>query len=66
MPYFWVILRISLLYTRAHGIFREQDGFSERVNIIIDRSQKIAFVKVYPLGKLPDIEEVVDKLKTLP
>jgi peroxiredoxin len=44
---------------RAYGVFREADGFSERANIIIDESQKVIFVKVYPVNQLPDITELV-------
>ena len=49
--------------TRSYGVFREQDGFSERANIIIDESQKIIFTKIYPTSQLPDIEEIVKILK---
>jgi peroxiredoxin len=49
----------------AYGIFRSKYGTSERANIIIDENQKIAFVKVYPVGQLPDIKEVLEALKKL-
>jgi peroxiredoxin len=45
--------------SRAYGLFREQDGFSERANVILDETQKVVFVKVYPTSQLPDIEEVI-------
>ena len=48
---------------KAYGIFREKEGTSKRVNIIIDENQKIAFVKVYPIGQLPDIKEIIDELR---
>ena len=51
---------------KAFGIFRDKDGFSERANIIVDENQKITFFKVYPLGKLPDIQEIVNALRTMP
>jgi len=44
---------------RLYGIFRENDGFSERANIILDESGKVIFSKVYPLSELPDIEEII-------
>jgi peroxiredoxin len=59
---FWPHGKIAKLY----GIFRDEDGISERVNIIIDENQKIAFFKKYPLGQLPDIQEVLNKLKEMP
>ncbi|KAF2959016.1 thioredoxin peroxidase [Thermotoga sp. Ku-13t] len=48
---------------RAFGIFREQDGFSERANVLIDEQGKIVWIKVYPIGQLPDINEILDFLK---
>ena len=45
------------------GIFRAKDGFSERANIIIDENQKIVLFKIYKLGQLPDIKEIIDALK---
>ncbi len=48
---------------RSLGIFREKDGFSERANIIVDESGKIAFAKVYEIKVLPDVQELLDFLK---
>ncbi len=45
--------------SRTYGLFREQDGFSERANVLLDENQKVIFVKVYPTSELPDIEEVI-------
>lgn len=45
------------------GIFRKQDGFSERANIIIDKNQRVVFVKIYDISQLPDIEEIIKFLK---
>lgn len=50
----------------SYGIFRNKDGFSERANIIADENQKIAFIKIYKLGQLPDIKEIIDVLKRMP
>jgi peroxiredoxin len=50
---------------RACGIFRERSGISERANIIVDGSGKVAFVKVYDLPQLPDIGEIIEVLKKL-
>jgi peroxiredoxin len=46
-----------------YGIFRENDGFSERANIIIDEKQKIIFFKIYPIRELPDIDEIIKVLE---
>lgn len=46
-----------------YGIYREQDGFSERANILVDETGKVMWVKVYPLSQLPDLNEVLKVLE---
>lgn len=58
---FWPHGKVAELY----GVFRSKYGTSERANIIIDQHQKVAFVKVYPIGQLPDIGEIIEVLKKL-
>jgi peroxiredoxin len=48
---------------QSFGIFREKDGFSERVNIVLDEEQRVVFVKVYDISQLPDINEVIEFLR---
>ena len=48
---------------RSMGIFREHDGFSERANILLDGEGKVIFSKVYEIGELPDIDEILDILR---
>ena len=48
---------------RNYGVFREEDGFSERANILIDEEGKITFIKVYPTNQLPDFDEVFKLLE---
>ena len=50
---------------QKYGIFRDENGFSERANIIVDKNQKIAFIRIYPVHSVPDITEVIGFLKTL-
>ena len=50
---------------KFYGVFREKDGFSARANIIIDENGKVAFTKVYEVGQLPDIQEIITALKEL-
>lgn len=45
-----------------YGIYREQDGYSERANIIVDEQGMVMWVKVYPSAQLPDINEVINVL----
>lgn len=48
---------------KKYDLFREDDGFSERANILIDENQKIIFKKVYPIGEVPDLDEIFKILK---
>lgn len=56
---FWPHGGVAIKY----GIFRQNVGLSERVNIIVDENQKVIFVKVYPVAQLPDIEEIIRVLE---
>jgi len=44
---------------QQYGIFRGDDGISERANIIVDEEQNISFIKIYPISQLPDIQEII-------
>ncbi len=44
------------------GIFKEDKGFSERANIIIDENGKVIFMKIYPISELPDLTEIIDEI----
>ena len=44
---------------QSYGIFRKEDGFSERANIIIDEDGSVVFVRVYDIPQLPDINEII-------
>jgi peroxiredoxin len=48
---------------KSLGLFREQDGISQRANVILDEAGKVCFVKVYPISQLPDINEIIAFLK---
>ena len=56
---FWPHGEVASLY----GIFRVENGISERANIIVDEGQKVIFVKVYDIPQLPDIDEIINFLK---
>jgi peroxiredoxin len=58
---FWPHGEVAKLY----GIFRNKEGVSERANVIVDRFKKIQFFEVYEMNKLPDINKILDSLKTL-
>ncbi len=44
------------------GIFREADGFSERAVILLDEQGIVRFTKVYPIGEVPDMGEIMKEL----
>ncbi len=48
---------------KSLGLFRSNQGFSERANVILDENGKAIFVKVYPIRELPDIGEIIAYLK---
>jgi peroxiredoxin len=51
---------------QKYGLFRDENGFSERANVIVDEKLKIIFVRVYPVHSVPDIGEVLKFLKKTP
>jgi len=46
----------------ALGIFREEDGFSDRANIIVDETGRVSFIKVYDIPQQPEIAEIIAAL----
>ncbi len=50
---------------KKYGIFSKSQGFSLRVNIIVNEKGKVIFVKKYPISKLPDIKEIIGFLSVL-
>ena len=51
---------------KSYGIFLKDDGISGRSNIADDENGIIRLFKNYPLGKLPDIQEILDFLAKMP
>jgi peroxiredoxin len=43
---------------KVQGLFRPEQGISERANVIVGESGRVIFVKVYPISQLPDLEEI--------
>ncbi|KJS84463.1 MAG: thioredoxin peroxidase [Peptococcaceae bacterium BICA1-8] len=50
---------------KEYGLFREEEGFSERANIIINEQGKVAWVQVYQISELPDINQVLEAIGNL-
>ncbi|HIE26488.1 TPA: redoxin domain-containing protein [Candidatus Poribacteria bacterium] len=48
----------------SYGILREE-GFSERATFIIDKGGIIRYKKIYPIGELPDLEEILNVLRNI-
>ena len=51
---------------KAYGIFLKDDGISGRSNIIVDETGIIRLFKNYPLGQLPDVQEILNFLTEMP
>ena len=52
-------------YAKELGLFIGEKGITNRANVILDEDGKVAWLKVYEIPELPDIEEVLDKLGEL-
>lgn len=48
---------------QKYGLFRQQEGFSERANVLVGEDGKVLWVKIYPIPELPDIAEVLEQVK---
>jgi peroxiredoxin len=59
---FWPHGHVAQLY----GLFRNDDGISERANVVVDEAGTVTFYKVYPISELPNIEEVLTHLRIRP
>ena len=55
---FWPHGAIAMLY----DVFREEDGFSERANVVVDENEKVVFFKLYGMDQLPDLDEIKEFL----
>ncbi|MEM0466417.1 MAG: redoxin domain-containing protein [Candidatus Thermoplasmatota archaeon] len=49
---------------KKYGIFRSDEGISERANIIVGENQLVEYIQLYDLGTLPDVQEIITVLKT--
>jgi peroxiredoxin len=58
---FWPHGKVSKMY----GLFRNDDGFSQRSNVLVDEDRFIKFVKIYEPGELPTIQDVTLFIKGL-
>jgi peroxiredoxin len=47
---------------KKYGIFSKSQGFSLRVNVIVDEKGKVSFVKKYKISEVPDIKEIIGEL----
>ena len=50
---------------KSCGLFRDKHGTAQRANVIVDVKGKVAWVKVYEVLSLPDVNEVLAVLKKL-
>ena len=50
---------------KKYGVFREEDGLTQRSIFVVDEKGEIAFARVYEMTELPDIKEVIEAIKKL-
>lgn len=50
---------------RKYGVFREQDGISERAVFVVSKAGRIAWSKVYDIPQQPDSHELFEALSRL-
>jgi peroxiredoxin len=50
---------------QKYGVFRAQDGISERAIVVVDKNGRIAWSRIYPIPELPNNQEVLDVLRGL-
>ena len=50
---------------QKYGVYRSNDGISERALFVIDRNGKVAWSKVYAIPEQPKNHEVLDALQRL-
>ena len=54
--------------TQKFDILREGapvPGISERAALIVDKTGKIAFARIYPIDQLPNVEELLQALREI-
>jgi peroxiredoxin len=50
---------------QKYGVFRAQDGISERAIIVVDKNGRVAWSRIYPIPELPKNQEVLDVVRGL-
>ena len=50
---------------QKYGVFRPSDGISERAIVVVDKTGKVAWSRVYGIPEQPDNEELFKVLETL-
>ena len=48
---------------RRYGVYRENDGISERAIIVVDKQGKIAWARTYAIPEQPDTTELFEVLQ---
>jgi peroxiredoxin len=50
---------------KSYGVWRENDGISERALFIVDKEGKVAYIDIHEIGDQPDNEELFDVLEKM-
>ncbi len=58
---FWPHGKIAKLF----GVFNDQDGTNDRAVFVVSKEGMIVFKKKYPLSQVPDIEEIMEAVRSI-
>src|SRR4029450_2289380 len=70
-PLGWIsFARLSAFYphgdvARKYGVFREQDGISDRAIFLVDKQGRIAWARTYQIPEQPDNAELIAAIHTI-
>ena len=58
---FWPHGRVASMY----GLFKQEAGFAERANVLLDDHGMVVYVKVYEIHAAPDFEETIRFIRAM-
>jgi peroxiredoxin len=58
---FWPHGQVASMY----GVFKQEAGFAERANVLLDDHGTVVYVKVYEVHAAPDLDETISFIRTM-
>ncbi len=50
---------------RKYGVYKEDDGYTERAILILDKQGIIRYIDVHEIGEQPDVRQILAELEKL-